>query len=666
MRICDMNRALRRGSALRSLCNGMGTRPIDSTCQRLTRSLLLQRFSFSFLTAPLNDRLHRHLNMPLVLPPLKRSGQPSARALSQRKRDLKGCLAIWVVWCCYAAYERTFDRVFGFLVPFHGEMKSVLLLFLIVTRAKGAEPLYLHVIRPFIKPYSIIVDPILEIVRDVGDFVFALLQVPMDYVRSTWPLAWPTGESDIVRGCPSPVSQMNSGELANFTYTSSTASIQTLPKAYEAVQAPRNKRSTSVRSVSDSKQRLNSRQSIYASTALSSTRGRHSKSASTVALPQYSAHLPLHEPPQYSRTLPRSKNSPLVSVHCNDLLGDSSAPGFVRSLSYHPVREYQSDEWRVYPAFPSAYPPTPLPASASLPSPVARSKSDGHYPPIPEDTLDCHAPLEQRNELKYPSSVHASSKEYGGNFVVQNRRDHVELNDESTDDASDDGSQANLSEHSHAADNSDFDHDTTMRTPYRYTYSKAVDPSPTTSSASVASQSTTLSTADNASSIQGRTSMESLYSSDSSVPVESRVHSRSRNATLRGRPGGARLSRDPLQSSASETADEDSEDSGIGVKPLPVLQPTKRASHVRPVARAGGTTRNKTAVAATTVPVRAKTVTAASGARGSGRPTSSNVSTIRATRSNGVSYHRRGGVTEFGVARPTSHSRTGTVRGKAD
>ncbi|KAI6130286.1 hypothetical protein EDD16DRAFT_1456588, partial [Pisolithus croceorrhizus] len=123
----------------------------------------------------------------LKLPPLKRSGQPSARALSQRKRDLKGCLAIWVVWCCYAAYERTFDRVFGFLVPFHGEMKSVLLLFSLLPAPKcGAEPLYLHVIRPFIKPYSIIVDPILEIVRDVGDFVFALLQVPMDYVRSTW------------------------------------------------------------------------------------------------------------------------------------------------------------------------------------------------------------------------------------------------------------------------------------------------------------------------------------------------------------------------------------------------------------------------------------------------------------------------------------------------
>lgn len=586
----------------------------------------------------------------LKFPPPRRGGQPSARALSQRKRDLKGCLAIWVVWCCYAAYERTCDRVFGFLVPFHSEMKSVLLLFLLVTRAKGAEPLYLHVIRPFIKPYAIIVDPILEIVRDVGDFLFALSQVPVDYVRSTWPLAWPIGESDTGRDCPPE-------ELANFTLTSRTVTIP-LPKTYEAVQAPRDKHSTSVRSVSDSKRRSNSRQSIYAS------RGRHAKSTSTATLPQYSAHPPSHEPPQYSQTLPRGRNQnhyPPVSTHGNELLGDPSTPGFTRSLSYHPVREYQSDEWRVYPAFPSAYPPTPLPALASLPSPVARSKSDSHYPPIPEDTPDFHMPLEQ-----HPSSVHDSNQGHGGNSGVRKRRDRLEPDNESAGDTGDEGSQTDLSEHSRAGDDSDYDYNATMRTPYRYLYSNGVDPSPAASSASVASQSTTLSTADNASSYHGRTSMESLYSSDSSAPRESHAYvPRSRNATLRGRPAGARLSRDSLQSSASETPDEDSEDSGIGVKPQPVLQPVRRASHVRPVARAAVTTRNKTAVAATAVPIRAKTVTAASRGRGSGRPTSSSVSTIRATRSTGIPYRGRGGVTEFGVARTTSNSRTGTVRGKA-
>lgn len=36
----------------------------------------------------------------LKLPPLsaRNGGHPSQRALSQRKRDMKGCLAVWMVW----------------------------------------------------------------------------------------------------------------------------------------------------------------------------------------------------------------------------------------------------------------------------------------------------------------------------------------------------------------------------------------------------------------------------------------------------------------------------------------------------------------------------------------------------------------------------------------
>ncbi|KAF8559163.1 hypothetical protein OG21DRAFT_1397436, partial [Imleria badia] len=115
-------------------------------------------------------------------PSARRGGQPSVRAITQRKRDLKGCLAVWAVWCCYAVYERTFDRVVGIFLPFYSEIKSVFLLFLVLTRAKGAEPLFLHVLRPLVKPYAAVVDPMLELSRDIGDFFFALLQVPLDYI----------------------------------------------------------------------------------------------------------------------------------------------------------------------------------------------------------------------------------------------------------------------------------------------------------------------------------------------------------------------------------------------------------------------------------------------------------------------------------------------------
>jgi receptor expression-enhancing protein 5/6 len=34
----------------------------------------------------------------LKIPTGRKGGPPSIRALTQRKRDLKGCLAVWVVW----------------------------------------------------------------------------------------------------------------------------------------------------------------------------------------------------------------------------------------------------------------------------------------------------------------------------------------------------------------------------------------------------------------------------------------------------------------------------------------------------------------------------------------------------------------------------------------
>jgi receptor expression-enhancing protein 5/6 len=38
----------------------------------------------------------------LKLPPPsgQNKGKPSLRAMSQRKRDMKGCLAVWIVWVC--------------------------------------------------------------------------------------------------------------------------------------------------------------------------------------------------------------------------------------------------------------------------------------------------------------------------------------------------------------------------------------------------------------------------------------------------------------------------------------------------------------------------------------------------------------------------------------
>ncbi|KAJ7887606.1 hypothetical protein B0H14DRAFT_3721359 [Mycena olivaceomarginata] len=91
-------------------------------------------------------------------PSARNSGQPTVRALSQRKRNMKGCLAVWIVWCCFMIYERLVEGIVSLFVPFYDEVKSLALLFLIFTRARGAEPIFLHIIRPLLKPYTSTLD----------------------------------------------------------------------------------------------------------------------------------------------------------------------------------------------------------------------------------------------------------------------------------------------------------------------------------------------------------------------------------------------------------------------------------------------------------------------------------------------------------------------------
>ncbi|KZT05545.1 uncharacterized protein LAESUDRAFT_602256, partial [Laetiporus sulphureus 93-53] len=116
----------------------------------------------------------------LRLPPssAKNGGKPTARAMSQRKRSMKGCMTVWIVWCCYVIYERTFDPMVRLFVPFYDEIKSILILFFLVSRARGSEPVFLFVIKPVIKPYAATLDLIFDIAFTVTDFVFLLVTLP--------------------------------------------------------------------------------------------------------------------------------------------------------------------------------------------------------------------------------------------------------------------------------------------------------------------------------------------------------------------------------------------------------------------------------------------------------------------------------------------------------
>lgn len=547
----------------------------------------------------------------LKIPPGRKGGPPSIKAMTQRKRDLKGCLAVWVVWCCLAAYERTFDRFISFIVPFYSEIKSVMLLFLLLTRAKGAEPLYLHILRPLIKPYVDTLDPLLDLARDIGDFLFALSQVPLNYVLSLCSgLPWHTEENESAADLSE-----NTPELST-TRSSSDSSIPIAAKAYTTVDSNSRvaeKRSVAVRSIPDNRVRPKSRHPPVDSYESMSLRMRHSKSSSMTTLPHYNTVGRIHArptinntrtaahqiwyppPPAYEEEHRRSRSSIGRSEMAN-----VSTPNLATPPPAVVVSEPADEDWRGYPPFPSAYPPTPLAASHSLPGAMLSGQNISiNSPsaqitvisPIPEDTLvdrsqDFDVSLQQAHAPVSPGSSGCSSD---ANSSLQVHP--------SIDEFQSFGGVGSQDENEDAYMDDEDDFDVTLRTPYRSFPSSVAS----NASSSVGSLPSALTTNDNASSLRTSSSSESAHSfhtSDSShyagqkrpypaVTMTSRTAAVSaipRNTTMRGK---ATTTAPSYENDLDSETDDDSEDSDedSGAKRRKVLKPTQRTTYLRPTAK---------------------------------------------------------------------------------
>lgn len=546
----------------------------------------------------------------LKIPPGRKGGPPSIRAMTQRKRDLKGCLAVWVVWCCLAAYERTFDRFVSFIVPFYSEIKSVTLLFLLLTRAKGAEPLYLHILRPLIKPYVDTLDPLLDLARDIGDFLFALSQVPLNYVLSLCSgLPWHTEENESAADLTE-----NTPELST-TRSSSDSNIPIVTKTHATVDSdPRvaAKRSVAVRSVSNNRVRPKSRQPPVDSYESMSLRMRHSKSSSITTLPHYpndtvgriharpttsntrtaAYDIWCPPPPAYEEEHRRSRSSIGRSEIANVSTPNSATPPPTVIVS-EPVDE----DWRGYPPFPSAYPPTPLAASHSLSGAMPSGRDNSIHSlstqttvvsPILENTLM------DRNQVFDVSLQQAHGPASPGSHSLEVHP--------SIDGSQSSGGAGNLDEDEDAyRDDDDDDFNVTLRTPYRSFPSSVAS----NASSSVASLPSALTTNDNESSLRTSSSSEStrsFHTSDSShyagqkrpyptVTTTSRaaaVGTIPKNAAMRGKTTTTASSYgNDLDSCPSETDDDtDSSDGEDGAaKRRKVLEPTRRSTYLRPTAK---------------------------------------------------------------------------------
>ena len=251
------------------------------------------------------------------------------------------------------------ERIVWIFIPFYDELKSVVLIFLILSRARvcihinhlgflvtslsqSAEPIYLHVIRPLLKPYVSTLDAVLSFVHNLGDFVLLILSLPFTAAISWWygPSADEdqTGltevDSESVRsyGDEQPTTSRNRSDHPDH-HNLRTRPISTTGDGHDdyPTRAPQETRRSS--------DTLRSR--FYAAPDASSQNHQiWYPPSSSYEEPDDGGH---HEPP----TDMPEPHIPSISV----------------------------DEWRAYPPFPSSYPLTPVhQPQINMPEPVHPSQ----------------------------------------------------------------------------------------------------------------------------------------------------------------------------------------------------------------------------------------------------------------------------------------------------
>ena len=70
---------------------------------------------------------------------------------------------------CFSSYSHVLGCANCF---FMGEL-------VLTTQQQGAEPIYLHIIRPLLKPFTSTLDASLGLLLMIGDFIFALFAFPI-------------------------------------------------------------------------------------------------------------------------------------------------------------------------------------------------------------------------------------------------------------------------------------------------------------------------------------------------------------------------------------------------------------------------------------------------------------------------------------------------------
>ncbi|KAG6811942.1 hypothetical protein H0H92_005171 [Tricholoma furcatifolium] len=521
----------------------------------------------------------------LRLPPpsARNEGRPSQRALTQRKRDMKGCLAVWIVWSCIITYEGYVEGLVSLFVPFYDEIKSLALLFLIMTRARGAEPIFLHFIRPLLKPYTTTIDMVLDVSRMVGDILFVALAIPAEIIQTWYRKVMHYFGHDSHLKTESNTPPVDSAPLNCPPNLKHTTEDRTHEK--QTVSFPK-KSNGDCRPSSETDRRP------------SQTRTRVDQVGQRVQASSTTDTYKIWYPPP--------------SSYSDD---EEDARGASQNGAHDISREQKAlDEWRQYPAFPSAYPPTPLVVSSTA-LPGTSSAAAGMQPIA--SSLIFSEILEDVPQQDFSRSLLPPRKPLNPGFVerLSDQNKNTGVQSDHSDDMSVDSDE----------DDEEDIFNTTLQTPTLpvrtitrsgKTLALPIGREISTSS-SLASRSTTLTTAANDSSLRTQSSSESLSSDalsisdfssvigkkrpfplDSSTEVRTKSgissRSRSRTAPGSGTSGTLKAIQVPTDTASSSrvrigTIDDSTSDSVDGQKPIhpkrrKVSQTTKQTiAAVRPV-----------------------------------------------------------------------------------
>jgi hypothetical protein len=287
--------------------------------------------------------------------------------------------------------------------------KSVL--FISVACIQGAEAIFLHVIRPLIKPYTETVDLALEIVCMFGDVLFTLSSIPFKFALTWWQhLPWMRGhtikEFEALVSSTTHQHALEESAVSRHRRPGSGA----LRHTRSVIETTPHRRRRGTRHIAEgdsfaSRLNLDDFTGHTKSRSESSTQGRAAVSrsnssrsirsrATTRSAEDIAPVVPLssHE---IWHPLPaaRAEDEGSATVDGNPMRVDDSHDAQV-DLATPPVdatviqQELVVEEWRLYPPFPSAYPPTPMPPTSKLPDVPAAITSRKRFPTILEDQED--------------------------------------------------------------------------------------------------------------------------------------------------------------------------------------------------------------------------------------------------------------------------------------